>query len=118
MDEAIPGVALEASSRSAAARDEFRYKLGQNIRRQRRARGLSQERLSEMAGLHRGTVYVIEIGHREPRAETIARLSAAMGCEPCRFYDGIQWIPGPPAASGTFRFDSPPGRPRKGTSHA
>jgi transcriptional regulator with XRE-family HTH domain len=97
----------------AGDRNEFRHRLGQNIRRLRRARGLSQEQLAVAAGLHRGTVHVIENGHREPRAETVVRLSAVLECDPGRFYEGIEWIPGPPAADGTFRFDQPPGRPAR-----
>jgi transcriptional regulator with XRE-family HTH domain len=100
-------------SRSAGDRDEFRWRLGQNIRRLRRARGLSQEQLAEAAGLHRGTIHVLENGHREPRASTIVRLSAVLECQPSAFYEGIEWIPGAPAGGGTFRFDYPHERPSR-----
>lgn len=46
-----------------------------------RRSGLSQAELARRAGLHRSVVNAYLRGHREPGADTLARLAAAGGCE-------------------------------------
>jgi len=50
-----------------------------NLRRQREAAGLSQERLARAANLHRTEISLLERGEREPRLSTIVRLATGLG---------------------------------------
>lgn len=53
--------------------------LAANIRARRTARGISQRRLAELAGVARPTVEQIELANRAPNLETVERLAAALG---------------------------------------
>jgi DNA-binding XRE family transcriptional regulator len=55
--------------------------LGANIRREWMARGLTQERLAELADLTPRTVQKIEAGTITILVTTLYRLRAAMGCQ-------------------------------------
>ena len=54
--------------------------LGASIRRERTARGLTQERLAELADLNPRTVQKIEAGEITILVTTFVRLRTAMGC--------------------------------------
>jgi transcriptional regulator with XRE-family HTH domain len=53
--------------------------LGKRVRALRTARGWSQERLAEEAGMHRTYMWGIEQGTRNPSLRHLARLSDALG---------------------------------------
>ena len=55
--------------------------LGANVRRERDARGLTQERLAELADLNTRTVQKIEAGELKILVTTLFRLRKALGCE-------------------------------------
>jgi transcriptional regulator with XRE-family HTH domain len=59
-----------------------------NLRRCRRAAGLSQEALGFRARLHRTEISLLERGERDPRLTTIVRLADALGVEPGRLLEG------------------------------
>ena len=67
------------ATRSAEAR--FIRTPGTNLRRERTARGLTQERLAELADLNPRTVQKIEAGDITILVTTLQRLRAALGCE-------------------------------------
>jgi transcriptional regulator with XRE-family HTH domain len=54
--------------------------LGLNLERERRASGLTQERLAEMVDLHPRVLQKIEAGETNLKATTLFRLQAALGC--------------------------------------
>jgi transcriptional regulator with XRE-family HTH domain len=56
----------------------IRRAFGEQIRRLRAERGLSQEALADLAGLHRTYVGGIERGERNISLENIARLGSAL----------------------------------------
>lgn len=64
--------------------------LGQNIRKLREAKGLSQERLAEVADLHRTYVGAIERGERNVSLRNIVCLAKALDVTPSRLLEGVQ----------------------------
>jgi transcriptional regulator with XRE-family HTH domain len=55
-----------------------RHLLADNLRKLRRAQGLSQEALAEIAGLHRTFVGSVERAERNISIDNIARLATAL----------------------------------------
>jgi transcriptional regulator with XRE-family HTH domain len=76
--------------------------FGKNLARQRRLADLSQEETAVRAGVHRTEVSQLERGLRLARADTIAKLSAALEVDPGELFEGIVWEPGE-VRRGTFR---------------
>ncbi len=56
--------------------------LGRSIRRSRSRRGISQEELASLSGLHRTYVGGIERGERNPSYTNIVRIAEALGERP------------------------------------
>lgn len=65
-------------------------KFGDRIRKLRKARGLSQEELAELAGLHRNYIGGIERGERNIALLNIMRLAKALKISPSELLDGIE----------------------------
>ena len=61
-----------------SATDAARAAFGRRVRELRAQRGLSQERLAEVSGLHRTYVSSLERGQRNVSLENIHRLAAAL----------------------------------------
>jgi transcriptional regulator with XRE-family HTH domain len=53
--------------------------FGENLRRQRKAMGISQEDLADKAGLHRTYIGSVERGERNVSIDNIERLASAVG---------------------------------------
>jgi|GEM_PF-5049866 len=68
------------STSRATEREKRLRHLGANIRRERVAQHLSQEKLATAAGLYVDTIARIEAGALNVRPETLARIEAALGC--------------------------------------
>jgi transcriptional regulator with XRE-family HTH domain len=56
--------------------------LGQNVRRERKRLGKSQEELALDAGMKRSYLSDLERGTRNPSVKALARLALALGVEP------------------------------------
>lgn len=69
---------------------EAHERFAENLRRQRRSVGLSQEALARTAQLHRTEISLLERGEREPRLSTIARLARGLGVPASSLLDGIE----------------------------
>ncbi|WP_106282576.1 helix-turn-helix transcriptional regulator [Paraburkholderia sp. BL25I1N1] len=67
--------ALEQSAARARA------VLAANLRSARAYRGLKQEQLGALVGLHRTYIGGLERGERNASIETLAKLAVALGCE-------------------------------------
>lgn len=86
---------------------EFCDRFAENLAELRIARGLSQEALGLLAGLHRTEISLLERGGRVPRVPTALRLSAALEVSLERLLLGLEWSPAP-----LDYFPGPDGRTR------
>lgn len=66
-----------------------RKKLGMNIREVRLLVGISQEKLADMAGLHRTYIGSVERGERNVSIENIVAIAKALSVNPTRLIEGI-----------------------------
>lgn len=60
--------------------------LGQNIRKFRKAKNLTQEQLAELVGIGTANISYIENGKFSPSAETLEKLSEVLKVYPYEFY--------------------------------
>ena len=79
-------------------------RFGKNLRRCRRAAGLSQEEVGIRASLHRTEIGLLERGERIPRIDTAIKLAGAVGVQLSELTDGIGWAPGV-SSRGAFSVD-------------
>jgi transcriptional regulator with XRE-family HTH domain len=64
-----------------------RSTLARNLRRLRAERGISQEALAELAGLHRTYIGSIERSERNVSIDNIAKLAAVFGVSPSKLLE-------------------------------
>lgn len=93
-------------------REVVKKRFGQNLRRVRRDRGLSQEALADLAGIHRTEVSLLERGGRDPEMGTMLKLAATLGVSLDELAAGITWRP-PAEGSSGGRFHISPGGDRE-----
>jgi transcriptional regulator with XRE-family HTH domain len=79
--------------------------IGENIRRYRQVFGLSQKKLSELAGVSQPTLSYIERGHHEPDFSTVRKVSEAFGLPMSALV--AEGPPEPPTPPKTPRTDEP-----------
>lgn len=65
-----------------------RFIVATNLRSMRQDRGLSQEALADLAGLHRTYVSSVERCERNATLDTLDKLSAALGISPSELLKG------------------------------
>lgn len=70
-----------------------RDRFASNLRRARKAAGVSQEDLAERCEIHRTEVSLLERGGREPRLGTLVKLAVALDTTPEALCAGIGWDP-------------------------
>jgi transcriptional regulator with XRE-family HTH domain len=63
--------------------------FAENLRRCRRNKGLSQQRLAFNCKLHRTEISLLERGDRNPRLTTIVRLARALDVAPAELLDDV-----------------------------
>lgn len=80
--------------------------IGPNLRRLRTRRGLSQERLAQLAEIHRTEVGLLENGKREPKAGIIAKLAGALQIPPGELFTGFEFVPSDSGESH-FSYEDP-----------
>ena len=94
--------------RRPAVHDPPRLVLLDRLRQVRAAKGLSQEQLAHLAGLHRTHVSLIERSRRSVRLETLERLARALDIEPAKLLPSLR----PPPNAGKPRSSSRQGKAR------
>ena len=60
--------------------DDIRIRFGRRLRQLRTAAGVSQEKLGELAGLHRTFVSMVERGERNVTIATVEKLAGGLNC--------------------------------------
>jgi DNA-binding XRE family transcriptional regulator len=99
-----------------ARSNEVAQRFGDNLRRIRRRKGLSQDELAARASLHRTEIGMLENGQRVARITTMIQLAGAMDVDPAELIAGIGWSPGG-VLDGNFGFQDPEPRSRRRSSH-
>ena len=61
--------------------------FGKNVRRFREAKGWSQDKLSEMSGLHRTYISGIERGVRNPTIQIVHEIAVALGMKASQLFE-------------------------------
>jgi transcriptional regulator with XRE-family HTH domain len=64
-----------------------------NIRRLRHARGLTQERLAELADLHLTDIARIETRRRDPGVKVVAKVAHGLGVPASELLQGVEYRP-------------------------
>jgi len=67
--------------------------FGPNLRRLRYLRGHSQEKLAQLADVHRTEIGLLERGEREPKFGIIAKLAGALEVSPDALFEGLAFVP-------------------------
>ena len=68
-------------------------RFSHNLIRHRKAAGLSQERLAELASIHRTEISMLERKIRLPRIDTLVKLCGALEVSPDELLEGLEWKP-------------------------
>lgn len=70
----------------------YRSVFGKRLRNVRERRGLSQEALADLAGLHRTYVSSIERGQRNVGLDNVIRLAAALDVPPSALFEDFDGL--------------------------
>jgi transcriptional regulator with XRE-family HTH domain len=77
-------------------------RFGDNLARERRRTGLSQEELGVRASVHRTEISQLERGLRVARIDTLVKLAGSLEVNVEALLDGLEWSPGE-TVLGSFR---------------
>src|SRR5436305_5854922 len=69
----------EGSVPLPAVNDRIQRAFGLRVRQLRERRGLTQEKLADLSGLHRTYIWGIEQGRRNPSLTIVVRIAEALG---------------------------------------
>ena len=67
--------------------------FGQNLMRERKRVGITQDELALRALLHRTEISQLERGMRLPRIDTLLKLAGSLGVKPEVLLGGLTWSP-------------------------
>ena len=66
--------------------------FGNRVRNLRNQKGMSQERLAELAGLHSTYIGQIERGEKNPTVDTVSKIAKGLGIPMVRFFENIDGL--------------------------
>ncbi len=66
---------------------DIRQVLARNVRRLRKAKGLSQSELATDAGQYQGFISEVENGKTNPELDTVGKIAAALGVHPRELFE-------------------------------
>jgi transcriptional regulator with XRE-family HTH domain len=66
------------------------HAFASNVRRLRTDRGLTQERLAELAGLHMTDIARIETLRRDPGVRVVAKIASGLGVPTRDLFEGVE----------------------------
>ena len=69
--------------------DEFKYRLGQRLKSYRLHKGLSQEKLAELANCHPTYIGQLERGEKNATIESILKISSALNISLSELFDKL-----------------------------
>ena len=84
-----------------------RVNFGEAVRRHRLAAGISQERLAQLAGIHRNYAGAVERGERNVALLNMVRIARALGVKLVDLVDGIDATKAPAATAIATRRQRP-----------
>ena len=61
-----------------------------NVRRLRKERGLTQERLAELSDLHMTDIARIETQGRDPGVKVVAKIACGLNCPISDLFEGVE----------------------------
>jgi transcriptional regulator with XRE-family HTH domain len=61
-----------------------------NVRRLRKERGLTQERLAELSDLHMTDIARIETQGRDPGVKVVVKIARGLGCSTSDLFEGVE----------------------------
>lgn len=68
-------------------KENIKLKFGYTIKKLRAEKGISQEKLAELSGLHRTYIGSVEMGKRNISLENINKLALALDCKISALFD-------------------------------
>jgi transcriptional regulator with XRE-family HTH domain len=71
---------------------DFKQMVGEQIRKIRKLRGMTQERLAEQSGLSFSYISDVERGTRNISLESLGKIINALGIKPAQLFEGIDEI--------------------------
>ena len=74
---------------NSMSESDFAKRFGEKLKAARSAKGLSQEQLADLAGIHRTHVSLIERSRRSVRLETLERLAKALNVQPAELMPSL-----------------------------
>lgn len=73
----------------AEALQDIDLKVGGNIQKLRKQKGITQDQLAEMSGLNRAHVYRLETGRQSMTLRTLKIIADALGVRPTQLLKGF-----------------------------
>jgi len=70
--------------------NETSRKFGENLRRLRKRKGLSQEELAERSASHHNYISFLERGQRSATVPKVIQIANALGCKASELFRGLQ----------------------------
>lgn len=82
---------MTKGKKTAMIKKKIREQIGAEIKRRRKEKRITQERLSEITGIGRTAIAKYELGTIELGLSHFAIICDALGCSPVEFWRGLDY---------------------------